>query len=146
MWDWPGLICSAQWCAAARPKTNSEPFRADTLVNDMVAPFLLSHWDALVAGRELKCRYIVVPRAETVGFTFKKQSETAWHGRSVYIIKMEPASLIISALVEPLFFTIEKNEPHHVVQYTGRTTPKVKSGPKWTDLDAVTVFDWDQAR
>jgi hypothetical protein len=30
-----------------------------------------------------------------------------------------------------------------VLQYDGRTTPKLKDGSKWKDLDAATVFDWD---
>jgi hypothetical protein len=79
---------------------------------------------------------------ETVGFAFRKDSETTWHGRKVIIVKMEPSSRIIAALVEPLFFTIESAPPHRVVQYVGRTTPKIQAGGKWKDLDAVTVFDW----
>ena len=124
------------------PKVRSEPLQANTLINDMVGPFLAAHWDALAQGQKVKCRYIVVPRRETVGFEFVKQSESTWHGKEVMIVKMEPASLIIAALVEPLFFTLEKASPHRVLQYVGRTTPKLNVGGKWKDLDAVTVFDW----
>jgi hypothetical protein len=37
---------------------------------------------------------------------------------------------------------MEKNGQHRVLQYTGRTTPKIKFKSGWKDLDAVTVFDW----
>jgi hypothetical protein len=33
-----------------------------------------------------------------------------------------------------------------VLQYVGRTTPKLKEGNKWKELDALTVFDWDHAQ
>ena len=119
-----------------------EPLAPDTLVNDMVGPFLTAHWDQLARGEKVGCRFIVVPRKETLGFTFRKESETQWHGRDALILKMEPSSMLISALVDPLHFVIEKNAPHHVLQYSGRTTPKVSSNGHWTDLDAVTIFDW----
>lgn len=127
---------------ANRPKAGDEQLKPDTLMNDMVAPFLLSHWDSLIAREKVKCRYIVIPRIETVGFTFTKESESTWKGREVIVLRMEPTSPIISALVDPLYFTIEKASPHRVLQYVGRTTPKIKVGGKWKDLDAVTVFDW----
>jgi hypothetical protein len=123
-------------------KKSSEPLQPDTLVGDMVGPFLVRNWDALIGGRELKCRYIAAQRRETVGFTFTKTSETTVDGHPAIIVKMAPTSLIIRALVDPLYFTIQKEAPHHVLQYVGRTTPKLKVGNKWKDLDALTVFDW----
>jgi hypothetical protein len=126
----------------SKPQTRTEELRNDVLINDMVAPFLVAHWGELLNGREVKCRYIVLPRRETVGFTFVKQSEGTWQGRAVIIVKMEPTSPIIAELVDPLFFTIEKEGQHRVLEYTGRTTPKIQSGKKWKDLDAVTGFDW----
>jgi hypothetical protein len=140
-----GRICfeySNDAASRAKPKTDSESLQKDTLINDMVGPFLKSHWEALVNGREVKCRYIVVPRRETVGFCFRKESESTCEGRSVMIVKMQATSPVIAALIDPLFFTIEKNEPNRVLEYVGGTTPKIKSGGKWKDLDVVTVFDW----
>jgi hypothetical protein len=132
--------------SSSKPKTRRERLRKDTLIADMVAPFLLSHWEALKRGDRVKCRYIVVPRMETVGFTFIKEAESTWQDRPVIVIKMQPSSPIMAALVEPLFFTIEKESPHRVLEYVGRTTPKVKAGNKWKDLDVVTVFEWNSER
>jgi len=127
-----------------KEKSRAEELRPDTIQCDMLAPFLVSHWGALMKGETVKCRYIAVPRRETVGFTFSKKSESTSAGKPVVIIKMEPSSPIISALVDPLFFTMEKGGQHHVLEYTGRTTPKIRDGKNWKDLDAVTVFDWSQ--
>ncbi len=85
----------------------------------------------------------VLPRRETVGFIFVKSSESAWEGQPVLILKMEPSSRVIAALVEPLYFSLQKAPPHHVLEYIGRTTPKIETGGQWRDLDAVTVFDWN---
>jgi hypothetical protein len=85
---------------------------------------------------------IVAPRAETIGFRVVKESETLWQGKPVVILRMEPTSPIIRALVDPLHFKIEKDSPHRVLEYSGRTTLKIKSGNKWEDLDGITVFDW----
>jgi hypothetical protein len=126
----------------AKPKLSSETLDKDTLVGDMVGPFLADHWQKLLRGEKVKCRYIVVPRRETVGFVFVKESESSWRGRDVVIVRMEPSSRLLLALVDPLFFTLEKTRPHRVLQYVGRTTPKRESGVKWKDLDAVAVFDW----
>ena len=57
------------------------------------------------------------------------------------VIRMEASSWVVGLVVDPLFFTMEKDGQHRVLQYTGRTTPKIKSKSGWKDLDAVTVFD-----
>lgn len=132
--------------AGRKPKTRRETFTEAPLINDMVAPFLISHWESLLQGAKIKCRYIVIPRRETVGFTFAKDSESTWQGRPVVVIRMEATSPFVATIVNPMFLTIEQNPPHHVLQYVGRTTPKISIGGKWKDLDSVTVFDWSSSR
>jgi hypothetical protein len=125
-------------------KKRSESERPDmeTLVDDMIPAFIVSHWDALAAGAAAKFRYIVLSRAETVGFRLVKESESTRQGKPVLRIKMEPTSIIIAQLVDPLYFIVEKDAPHRILQYLGRTTPVIKNGNKWKDLDADTVFEW----
>jgi hypothetical protein len=132
--------------AGGKVKTRTEALTDNTLIGDMVGPFLTAHWDALLRGEKVKCRYVVLPRRETVGFTFVKESETKWQGQDVLMVKMEASSVIVEALIDPIVFTIEKGPPHHVLQYVGRTAPKIQAGGKWKDLDALTVFDWGSAR
>jgi len=81
----------------AKPKSKAENLTENTLNNDMVGPFLVSHWDTLARGEKLKCRYLVVPRMETVGFTFVKDSESTWQGRKVLIVRMETSSRLLAA-------------------------------------------------
>ena len=123
-------------------KTGVERFDADTLINDMVGPYLKDHWDALKDGASLKFRFAVIPRAETVGFRLTRQGDTTRDGVPAVVLRMEPASWIIARLVDPLFFTVEKGGQHRVLEYVGRTTPRIRNGSGWEDLDALTVFDW----
>jgi hypothetical protein len=128
----------------ARKSTDTEVLANDTLVDDMIPGFMVSHWDALSQGTGVKFRYIALSRKETVGFRLIKESETYWHRTPVLRVKMEPTSFIIAQLVDPMFFVVEKKAPHRILEYIGRTTPLLKEGNKWKDLDADTVFEWEQ--
>jgi hypothetical protein len=132
--------------AGGRAKMRTEALRENTLIGDMVGPFLTAHYEELRRGDKVKCRLIVVPRRETVGFTFIKDTARTQAGHDELVVKMVVSSRLLAALVDPLFFTMEQAPPHHVLQYAGRTTPKLRAGNQWKDLDAVTVFDWDSAR
>jgi hypothetical protein len=123
-------------------KTGSEKFLNEMLISDMVGPYIVAHWDSLTKGAVVKCRLIAMSRAETVGFKFFKESDTNWHHKPVMMVTLEPTSIIIAQLVAPMHFVIEKESPHRIYQYTGRTTPSVLKNGKWEDLDPVTVFDW----
>jgi hypothetical protein len=99
-----------------KKKTGSEPITKDTLVGDMVAPYIAAHWDALMKGAAVNFRMIALSRAETVGFQLVKGSETTRDGTPLVTIKMEPTSWIIARLVDPLFFISEKTGAHHILQ------------------------------
>jgi hypothetical protein len=129
----------------ADPKKSTENERTDmeTLIDDMIPGFIVTHWKELASGAPAKFRYIVPSRCETVGFRLVKESETTRNGKPVLRIKMEPTSFIIAQLVDPLYFVVEKDGAHRILQYLGRTTPVLKNGSKWKDLDADTVFEWN---
>ena len=123
-------------------KTGSEKFLNEILISDMVGPYIAAHWNSLAKGDVVKCRLVSVSRAETVGFKLVKESDSTWQGKPVMMVTLQPSSIIIARLVDPLHFVVEKDSPHRVIQYTGRTTPSIRKNGKWDDLDAVTVFDW----
>ena len=128
--------------AEAKTSSEAQNQEIETLVDDMIPAFIVSHWDTLVAGSPAKFRYIALSRLETVGFKLVKDSETTRQGKPAIRIKMEPTSIIIAQLVDPLYFIVEKAAPHRIFEYLGRTTPMMKNGNKWKDLDADTVFEW----
>jgi hypothetical protein len=122
--------------------TNVEDLESATVVNDDIVPYLLAHWDELMQGKEVYLRYIVIPRTQTVGFNLVKSGETTWRGKPAVIIEMVPASFFIRLIVAPVYFTVEKDS-RQVVEYEGRTTPKIKENGEWQALDAVMVFHWE---
>jgi len=126
-----------------KKSTATENLQPDTLIDDMIPAFIETHWDTLDQGQPARFRYIVLSRKETVGFKLTKESESTRQGKPVMRIKMEPTSFIIAQLVDPLIFVVEKGGRHRILEYIGRTTPMVKSGSKWKDLDGISVYDWD---
>lgn len=127
--------------SAARTSSDSERIEHETLVDDMIPAFMVSHWDALMQGATATFRFIVPSRTETVGFKLVKDSETVWRGTAAVRLRMEPTSFIIAQLVDPVFFTVEKGGRHRILEYVGRTTPLIRKGNKWKELDAVIIFD-----
>lgn len=123
-------------------KRRTETLAQLPLISDTLPAFLLDHWNELNRGAAIKFRYIVVPRLETIAFNLTRQSTGDFHGKKVVTIKMQPASWAIAQFLDPLIFTVEADPPHRVLQYWGRTTPKIRKGQSWVDLDALTVFDW----
>lgn len=124
------------------PQGDSQTLRPDTLTDDTVYPFMMVHWDDLMRGDTVKFRFISLEWERTFKFQMVKIGESVQNGRTVEQIRMEPSGFIVSRLVHPLIFTVEKDSPHHVLSYTGRTTPRIQKGKAWKHLDAETVFDW----
>ncbi len=127
-------------------KTSSEYLHNDTLVSDMIPGFIVKHWDELAGGKEVVFRCVIPSRLETVGFELVKEPETDWHGKKVLRLRMKASNFFAARLVAPIFFIVETEPAHHVLEYTGRTTPKLRKGQKWRDLDARVIFDWQTAR
>jgi hypothetical protein len=128
--------------AGAKTKTADEALQPDTLVGDTIPYFIVTHWNKLAQGTAVNFRFIASSRLETVGFKLVKESEINWRGKPALRLRMEPSSVIIRQIVDPLFFIVEKDGAHRVLEYIGRTTPKHREGTKWKDLDARTIYDW----
>lgn len=124
------------------PHSRTEVLNAGALVNDMMGEFISSNFERVQSGARVNFRYVVLSRKETVGLSLSRDGETTWHGQPASILKLQPTSPLISMMVNPLYFTVEKATPHRVFQYVGATTPKVGGPGHWKDLDAVTVFNW----
>ncbi len=138
----PKLFFDWRPSAGAKIKTDQEDLQPNTLVGDMIPYFLVAHWSELMRGEAVNFRFIALDRLETVGFKLVKESDVMWRGKAALRLRMEPSSVVIRQLVDPLFFIAEKDGSHRILEYVGRTTPKLRDGNKWKDLDARTVYDW----
>jgi hypothetical protein len=125
-----------------KTKTDNEALQPDTLVGDMIPYFIVAHWNELARGDAVNFRFIASSRLETVGFKLVKESEVTSHGKAALRFRMEASSIIIRQIVDPIFFIVEKDGAHRILEYIGRTTPRQREGEKWKDLDARTVYVW----
>ncbi len=129
----PGLI---------PPIGRAQDLPPGTVFDDTVYPFMMAHWDALMRGNTIEFHFISFEWERTFMFQFVKTGESVQNGRPVVQITMKPASRLIAEMVDPLTFTVEKHSPHHILSYTGRTTPRIQKGKSWKYLDAETIFDY----
>lgn len=123
-------------------KKSQESLSPNTLSKNQIVDYLVNNWDKLVQNETINIRLLVVDRAETVGFKFFKDHETTYDGKKIVVIKMKPSSILIAALVDPLYFTFEEKAPHMLLEVNGRVLPKQLVDGKYSDLDAVTVFKY----
>ena len=131
--------------AQAATRHNIEHFAGDddsVLVDDDIVPFIIKHWSALLLGGKVALHYVVVSRTETIGCVLRKLGETDWRGIPAVDIAMTPTGLLTRLLVKPVHFILERGGQHRLLEYRGRTLPKVKRDGSWRNLDAVTEFRW----
>lgn len=105
--------------------------------------FVRENWDSLVQGKSFQVRFAVWNRLETVGFSLQKVGEVS-HGEDKWVeLKFKPSNFLISALVDPIYLWYSLSD-RRLMLMKGRVTPKVKSGNDWRDLDAESVYTYDQ--
>ena len=124
------------------PKGDPQNLLPDTVQDDNLYALMMDHWSELMRGDSVKFRFVALEWKRTFGFRLVKICDCAQAGTPLVQIKMEPSNIFVARLVNPLIFTVEKAEPHRIISYVGRTTPRIKKGKSWKYLDAETVFDW----
>ena len=129
-----------------RKRKSTETQSEVVLISDTIPAFISDHWEKLTNGQVLRFRYAIIPRVETIAFTLRNNSQTKFNNRPVAQIEMRPASRLLQRFVDPIVFSVEYESPHRILQYVGRTTPKMRRGRAWDDLEAITIFDWKSAK
>jgi hypothetical protein len=124
------------------PKGRARMLQPNTVIDDTLYPFMLAHWDDLMRGKAVEFHFVSLDWERTFEFELVKSGTSVQNGQPVVLLTMKPASRFIARLVKPLLFTVRKNDPHHVLSYTGRTTPRIQRGKSWKYLDAETVFNY----
>jgi hypothetical protein len=122
-----------------KTESNTEDLPEQFAVAATLVDTLGRNRELILRGDTLKLRYAVLDRKETIGFSFFKVEEKKVNGVEAVVIKMKPSSFIISALVDPLLFTLRKDD-FRVMELVGRTLPKRKVEQQWKDLDCDIVY------
>ena len=115
------------------PKTEDLP--NNFIVGLQIVPTIKKNWDKLMKGDELEIKLGVWHRQEAITFDLSKEKAEG----NDFVVKMNPSSMFIRAVVDPIFFTFDKNTKN-LTSYKGRTTPKVKKGKSYYDFDGLTKY------
>ncbi|MCB0421469.1 MAG: hypothetical protein KDD61_10770 [Bdellovibrionales bacterium] len=126
-----------EWSVEGKVKKDDEALKGNFVTGLSLVRFVHKNWEPLKAGKEIDIRFAVPHRLETVGFSLKRQTQKEKKGS--LLIKMKPSSFIISALVDPVYFTFDESSKE-LRSYVGRVKPKKKVNNSWKDLDAEVVY------
>ncbi len=120
---------------AGKKSENKEDHKEPTIISASLVPFITGNIDGLLAKKEVKFRYAVWYRKETMGFecTLDKVENNQ------VVIKMNPTNLLYKSLAKPLYFTFDKTSKK-LLTLKGRTLPKLKVGSAWKDLDVLAIY------
>ena len=128
-----------------KAKTDDEKAGADFVVTSTLVAYVQAHWEKLAKDEAVKVRLGVLDRLETVGFQFRKEGDTLASGGPGLRIKMKPSSMIISALVNPLYFSFSADGAQ-LKELEGRTNVKVMANGTYKDFDGYTVYTYPVAQ
>ncbi len=117
-----------------KKKTSEERLRKPLLTPANFNIFVANHWNEITNGSGMEVRFGVWFRLETVGFKIFKVGEVQKGTQKWIQLRMKPSSFLIAALVDPLNLWYDENTKH-LMELSGRVSPKILSGNKFKDLD-----------
>lgn len=87
--------------------------------------YVQKHWKDFLAGESINMRLAVLEMRDDFGFKFFKVAQDEVQGKTFYSAKLKPTSLIISAIVDPIEFTLDDQK--RVKSVRGRMPMKKKT-------------------
>lgn len=117
--------------------SKKETVRGPMLSGVTTENFIRENWETLMKGKRVDFRFAVFERQETIGFSFKKKTETDVDGKSAVVLTMRPTSFFVSLVVDPMEVSVEK-EGKTIIHFKGRT-PIVTDKKK--NLEAEIVYE-----
>lgn len=101
-------------------KESTEGLFDDFSTGPVSEAFLAVHWDDLMNGKVVICRFGINEVRETVKFEFKMLRKTKIGDKDAVEIQMKPASMIISILVDAVVVTVDAKDKRYL-RTVGRT-------------------------
>jgi hypothetical protein len=104
-----------------------------------VVPRIQLAWEALKAGKKVEVEMVVPSRLDSYRFRLVKEAVPEPNGNKVVVIVLEPGSILVRRLVDPMRFVWSVEAPRRVLEYLGRTTIKDAKGDQ---IDARIVYHY----
>lgn len=128
-----------EYTKEGKTEKDDEDWEPNFVVGPSIVDYLRKNWDKILKGDTVDTRYAALDRKETVGFKFFKVEEKKVGDRDAVVVKMKPTSFVIAAIVDPLFFTLDKKTVN-LLELTGRTLPRQLVDGKLKPLDVDAVY------
>jgi len=120
-------------------KTEELIYPQSFVVGPALTAYARTKWDTIMKGDELPIRYGVLDRLDIFRFMLVKEGMEKRGSEDVVVVKLMPATWLVSKLVNPVYITFSK-DGSKVYKVKGRTFLLVKKDGKWEPLDAETIY------
>ena len=113
------------------------------ITTDQMSGYILANWDKVMGGKDLDVRLLVPSRMDSVGFSIEKLArEGDVKGVPAYIFEMGASSMIIRALVDPIFIYFSKDADRRLLLIDGRMPVKiVEKDGEYNDIVGELLFE-----
>lgn len=106
------------------------------IVGLQIVPTVEKNWAELSQGKTVGVHLGVWDRQEAIAFNLVKDDGK---NPKELVIKMSPASMLLRAVVSPLYFHFDK-QSKELTSYVGRVTPKEKCGRSYCNIDGLVKY------
>jgi len=134
-----GNILHYTYIKDGKTKTDELIYPQSFVVGPALTAYARTKWDTIMKGEELPIKYGVLDRLDIFRFKLVKEEMSKRGAEDVVIVKLMPATWLVSKLVNPVYLTFSM-DGSKVYQVKGRTFLLVKKDGKWEPLDAVTIY------
>jgi hypothetical protein len=128
-------------------KDHSVKKSEDSLDENLVVPSTIMSYikpmtDKISSGEKIQVKIAVLERMEAYTFNIKKvRDEKTLSGEPVQVLEMAPASIIVKALVSPMYFHI-KTKTGEMFAFEGESAVRRKVGDNWKKMQVFTAYEY----
>ena len=127
--------------AHSASKSDTLPRRPGQMFTATVEPLIERDLARLTAGEVVRFRLLVPSRRDSYGFRIQRDDTPALQRPGTVVLRMDPDSWLVRRLVDPLYFVLQAQPPHRVLEFRGRVSIKTDAGD---DQDLRIVYDAGQ--
>ena len=123
-------------------KTSDDDAEENLVVPSTVMFYVQPHYAEIMEGKEVRLKVAVLDRRESFTFIMKKiREDKAINGETVLVMQMAPNSIIVKALVDPMYFYVYP-KTGEMFAYEGKSALRKKEGDKYKELVVRAAYDY----
>jgi hypothetical protein len=124
-------------------KTSEDDAEPNLVVPSTVMSYIRPFNSQLLDGKDVILKVAVMDRRESFTFKIKKyREEKAADGEEVMVLQMAPTSLIVKALVDPMYFYV-KAKTGEMYAFEGKSALRRKDGDKYKELVVRSEYQYN---